>query len=143
MSGAETIRAITENLKTAFCSTGITFSECFADAKNVPASRLPCGSVTYNGESFEDTIGARPPYAEAEFIVRVFLKAGGIGDNASALQGWAHGIREAMTVEALNGNALADTKPVSRVTITRVEAETDVMVSVLKFTVRIRYREGV
>lgn len=143
MNGAEIIGAVTENLKRALCSTGITFSEGLADFKNVPASRLPCGGVAYNGEAFEETIGSRPPYAEAEFLVRVFLKAAGGADSEAGLQGFAHGIREALTTEALNANALVDTKPVSRVTLARVEAETDATVCALKCVVRIRYREGV
>ncbi len=143
MSGAETIRAISENLKRALSLTGMTFTEGLSDAKNVPASRLPCGGVAYIGTAFEDTIGSRPAYAEAGFLVRVFLKSAGGEDGAAQLQAAAQDTREALTTEALNSNALADTKPVSRVTIARVEAETDAMVSVLKCAVRVRYREGV
>ena len=142
MTSLDTVKAITENLERVLEGLGIHFSrEVSEDRDRIPASLLPSGQIFYRGETFEYTHGQRPGYALAGFVIRVYLRE---RDGASAVmeqQRWVHGIREALTVDALNTGDIAAAKPVSRVIISKVETENFKNLSAVLFEVQVRYRE--
>ncbi len=140
----DTIIAITENIRDLLQAKGIKFShKAYDDVKSVPASLLPLGQIFYAGEAFESPHGERPSYSEAEFAVKVLILEKDPERAVGEQQRWAHNIREALTVNALNTGALAATKRVSRVNVARADAENhkDNLTS-LTCKVFVRYREA-
>ncbi len=142
MSNFETVRAITDNIHGILKTTGINFTrKAFDDREAVPASLLPLGAVFYSGERFESSYGQRPLYAEAEYNIRVIINGRDAEDLIRELQKWAHTVKEALTVDALNAGDLASTKLVSRVTVARVDSENRKDRSSLSLRTVVRYRE--
>lgn len=142
MGNADTVKAITDNIRSVLKSTGIHFSpNIYEDDKNVPASLIPYGRIFYLGEEFEYTHGQRAGYAEAGFTIRVLLKERDHGSMLSAQQMWVHKIRESLTVGSVNTGALAGSRCVTRVTARRVGVENGVYLSRLIYTIALRYRE--
>lgn len=142
MSNYDTVRAITDNIQSVLAKEGIHFTKkAFDDEKAIPAGLLPLGRIFYTGEFFENGYGQRPLYAEAEFTIKVALAAGDPEDLVREQQKWAHKIRGALTVDALNAGDLAATRYVSRVTISRAVSENKKNVSHLACKTAVRYRE--
>ena len=142
MGNFDTVTAITDNIQRALEAEGINFSRAvYEDERTVPASLIPLGRIFYAGETFEYSHGQRPKYAEAEFAVRVILNERDPVDRVRSQQKWAHGIREALTVAALNTGDLSSTRLVSRVTTARVDAQTRGSTSAVVCRTLVRYRE--
>lgn len=142
MSNFDTINAITDNLEIVLKGLGIFFtSETFDDIDVIPASILPHGQIFYERETFEYTFGQKPEYATAEFKVRVVFMGRDARDLIRNQQRWAHSIRDAMTVNALNINALAASKLVSLVTVDGMDAINKVPKAEISCKLSIRYRE--
>lgn len=143
MSNLDTVMSITDNIRSALRALGInSVPRAFDDEKSVPASLLPMGSVFYTGERFESVQGQRPSYAEAEYNIKVLVALMSPQDLVPELQRWAHGIREALTVNALNTGGLSESKLVSRVSVTRVDSENRKDRSSLSLKALVRYREA-
>lgn len=144
MGNLETVKFITDNIETVLKGLGIHFvRKTFEDEKNIPASLLPLGEIRYQGEVFEYTHGERMGYIEAEFALRVTIAERDTVDMMRAQQKWAHSIRGALTINALNIAGLVTSKYVSRVTTAAVEvdnARTD-GVAALGYQLMVRYRE--
>lgn len=144
MGNLETVKAVTDNLETVLRAQGVQFTrKTFEADNNIPASLLPLGEIRYQGEAFENTHGERMGYAEAEFSLRVVIAERDAVDMMRAQQKWAHSIRGALTVAALNIGALSASKLVSRVVANSVEVDNSRTdgVAVLGYGVSIRYRE--
>ncbi len=142
MGNADTVKAITDNIRSVLKATGIHFSpNIYEDEKNVPASLIPYGRILYKGETFEYTHGQKAGYAEAGFTIRVLLKDRDHAAMLSAQQMWVHRIRESLTVGSMNTGALAGSRYVTRVTSRGVGVENGVYLSSLVYTVAVRYRE--
>ena len=142
MSNFDTVSVITDNIHGVLKTTGINFTQkVFDDLEAVPASLLPLGAVYYSGERFESAYGQRPLYAEAEYNIRVLVSGRDEVGLIRELQRWAHTVKEALTVDALNTGSLAVSKPVSRVTVARVDSENHRAVSSLGLRLAVRYRE--
>lgn len=143
MSNTDTVSAITENIRSALNRQGIVFEpKAVDDESGIAASRRPLGQVFYLGEAFEYAHGQRPGYIEAEFLIKVVL---GRDDDAGLIRGqqkWAHRIRGALTVEALNTGKLSETKYVSRVGAREVRVENEAKGSRLLCGISVRYRES-
>lgn len=142
MSNFDTISAITDNIETVLKNLGINFTrEVYDNVDSVPASILPHGRIFYVSESFEYPYGQKPAYADAVFRATIILM------NRDALgmirdqQKWAHNIREAITVNALNVGSLSTTKYVSLASITSIDIDNTADKSALDITIQIRYRE--
>lgn len=143
MSNFETVSAITDNILGILKATGINFTrKDFDDRKAVPASLMPLGAVFYTGERFESAHGQRPLYAEAEYNIRVLINGRDAEEIIRELQKWAHTVKEALTVDALNTGDLASTKLVCRVTVARVDSENRDDRSALSLRLLVRYREA-
>jgi hypothetical protein len=145
MGSIDTIRGITDNIETVLSRLGVRFARAMrVDPKAVPATLLPSGRVVYAGERFETTHGQRPGYVEARFDVTVLI-GGGLGreaaDRIRAEQEWAHYIRSALTVSAVNSGALAESRLVSRVDVSEATIENEDEFSTLTSRVTVRYRE--
>lgn len=144
MANIDTVKAITDNLETVLKKQGVNFTrKTFDDEKNIPASLIPLGEIRYQGEAFEYTHGERPGYAEAEYALKVVLREREGHDMMREQQKWAHLIRAALTVAALNIGSLVTSKLVSRVTTEAVgvdNSRTDGIAALL-YTIKIRYRE--
>ncbi len=137
----QTINAITENLRSLLEKEGLHMvRENFGDDRNAPSSSYPYGVLLYEGEDFEYTHGQRPGYAEAAFRVRLGLRNSDLPAMTVDEQRWAHRIREAVTVNALNTGSLATVAPVSRVDVRSVKVERKGHVSRLDCSIVIRYR---
>jgi len=142
VGNADTVKAITDNIRSVLKVTGIHFSPTiYEDEKNVPASLIPYGRILYKGETFEYTHGQKAGYAEADFTIRVLLKDRDHAAMLSAQQMWVHRIRESLTVGSMNTGALAGSRYVTRVTARGVSVENGVYLSSLVYTVAVRYRE--
>lgn len=143
MSNFATLDAITDNLESVLKTLGIKFTaETFDDVAAVPASLIPLGQVFFNRIDFEYTFGQKPEYAEAGFNLRVILQDRDPRMLARVEQKWAHGIRDALTINALNIGALAASKLVSRVTSYSINIDhSKPQYGVLNYGVKIRYRE--
>lgn len=143
MSNTDTAQAITENIQSALNMQGIVFAlKAVDDESGIPASRRPLGQVFYLGEAFEYAHGQRPGYIDAEFLVKVVL---GRDDDAGLIRGqqkWAHRIRGALTVDALNTGKLSETKYVSRVNVREARVENEAQGSRLVCGISVRYRES-
>ncbi len=143
MSNTDTVLAITENIQSALNRQGIVFErKAVDDESGIPASRRPLGQVFYLGEAFEYAHGQRPGYIEAEFLIKVVL---GHDDDAGLIrsqQKWAHKIRGALTVDALNTGKLSETKYVSRVSASEARVENEAQGSRLLCRISVRYRES-
>lgn len=113
----ENIKTITENMRAALESLGLKFAVGAVDKDKAAASMLPAGRISYEGESFEPTHGERPGYSEAEFGITVEIRGGDPAEAVAEEQRWAHAVRGALTVDALNAGGLAATKRVSRVRV--------------------------
>lgn len=144
MTNFTTVKFITDNLESVLKGLGIHFArKTFDDEKNIPSSLLPLGEIRYQGEAFEYTHGERMGYAEAEFALKVVISERDTVDMMRAQQKWAHSIRDALTINALNIAGLVTSKLISRVTTTAVEVDnsrTDGIAS-LSYRVTVRYRE--
>lgn len=142
MTNFDTVRAISGNMRKALAGQGAKFSgRAYEDAKSIPASLMPYAEIQYAGETFENTYGQRPQYAEAQFEVRVVLNERDTNDLAAAQQKWVHRMREALTVDALNANELSTQKYVSRVTTKGVDVQNLDSISMLIYRIAVRYRE--
>ena len=142
MANVDTVGSITDNLQGTLQGEGIRFSrKTFDDEKAIPASLIPFGQVFYRGEDFEYSHGQRPGYVEVSFEVRVVLKERDHASMVRRQQVWTHGVREALTVDAMNTGDLATTKLVSRVETSEVDIENRSSLSILSFKVQVRYRE--
>lgn len=142
MSNFETVKAVTENIRTTLKSEGINFlKKTFDDGKSIPASLMPFGEIIYTGEAFEGTLGGRPPYAEAGFNVKVRLSERDPEDMIREEQRWLHKVRSVLTAGALNAGELSGTKYVSKVSVLNVGAENLKNISTLSFDIKVRYRE--
>ncbi|MBI5492001.1 MAG: hypothetical protein HY893_03615 [Deltaproteobacteria bacterium] len=138
------VSAITDNMRGVLRARGVRFSHrSFNEAKEIPASQMPSGQISYAGEAFAGSHGERPSYSEAEFDIKVLMLEKDTEKAVREQQRWAHEIREALTVNALNAGPLAAAKPVSRVTIAGALAEShkDNIFS-LSCKVSVRYREA-
>lgn len=142
MTDCEVVSAITDNIETALKGLGLNFSrKGFEDPEGVPAGLLPMGQVFYLGEEFEDTLGGRPKYSDAGFLVKVTMAAREPAALIREQQRFTHSIRDALTVDSLNGGALMSEKSVSRVRIERAEVANRSSRSDLKIKAVVRYRE--
>ncbi|MFQ5736736.1 MAG: hypothetical protein ACE5GY_07720 [Thermodesulfobacteriota bacterium] len=143
MSNFDTVRTITDNIEAVLKRLGIHFSrKAFDDRKATPSSLLPLGRIFYSSESFESSHGQRPVYAEVEYSIGVMLAEKDPWETIREQQRWAHAIRGALTVEALNTGELAASMYVSRVTIAGVDAKNDRNRSSLTLRAIVRYRES-
>lgn len=143
MSNFETVSAITDNIQSVLKSQGINFTRnAFDDRKAVPASVLPLGRIFYAGESFEHSHGQKPLYAEVEYSIRVLLAEKDPEAMVREQQRWAHRVRGALTVDALNTGELAASRYVSRVAVAGVEADNSRSTSSLVLRAVVRYRES-
>ena len=137
-----TIKSIMDNVQSVLQAQGIKFSRStFEDEKNIPAPLLPFGGIYYRGEDFQYTHGQRPGYAEADFFVKVVLRDRDSAELIRSAQKWMHLLRDALTVNAINIEDLAVSKPASLVTVERGDVENKGDMAVLGFKVKIRYRE--
>lgn len=142
MSNFDTIKSITDNLQAVLKGVGLHFSREAYEDQDIPASILPHGQIFYKRERFEDSFNMRPEYIEAEFMVRVVFSERDSEDIMRGMQKWAHTVRDALTVNALNIDDLAASKLVSLVTVEAAEGE--LIKGTLAGTViecTIRYRE--
>ena len=138
-----TIKSITDNVQDVLEGQGLKFSRStFGDEKNIPASLLPFGEIYYTGEDFQYNHGQRSGYAQASFLLKVFLRDRDSAGLIRSTQKWAHSVREAVTVNAFNVGDLAASKLVSLVTVERVGVENKGDMAVLGFKVKVRYRES-
>ncbi|MDP2689430.1 MAG: hypothetical protein Q8P48_04890 [Deltaproteobacteria bacterium] len=143
MSNFDTVSAITENIQAILNREGVFFSrKSFDDRKSIPASLFPLGRIFYAGESFEYSHGQKPLYAEVEYTIRVELSEKDPYEMMREQQRWAHCIRGALTVDALNTGELAASKHVSRVVVAGVEADNGRNASSLILRTIVRYRES-
>lgn len=145
MSNFDTIQAITDNIQSVLRGQGIDFiRRTFDDLSLVPASGIPLGEIYYRNETFEYTFGERPKYAAASYLVRVILREPDPVDMMRQQQKWAHIVRDALTVPALNTGALAASQLVSRVITDRVEADNTRSdgLSAMNYQVSVQYRES-
>lgn len=140
MNGYEALAAITDNIESSLKGLGVNFSRrCLADSARLPSGVLPAGQIVYDGESFEESLGERPPFSEARFTVRVVQSApeAGLPYEQHRL---VHGMRESLTVDALNSGALAGERRVSRVVIEGADIENGETRSSLTMRLSVRYR---
>lgn len=143
MSNFDTVLAITDNLRTLLEGLGICFSEkTYDDEKSIPASLLPLGEIIYAGESFEYAHGQRPGYAEAEFTLKVTLSGRSQTGAVRSAQSWVHGIRDALTVDALNTGTIAAVRSVSRVETKGVDVKGGESLTKVHYRIAVRYREA-
>jgi len=141
VNNLDTIRSITENLNSVLSAEGLHLVEENLDEKsNVASSLFPYGVVFYEGETFEFTHGQRPGYSDADFTVRVVLKNRDLKGITDDEQSWAHKIRGALTVKAMNSGRLTGPSPVSRVSTRSVTVEKKGYVSRVSYSLTIRYR---
>lgn len=135
-----TIRAITDNMRAALESLGLKFAMGAVERDKAAASMLPAGRISYEGESFEPTHGERPGYSEAEFGITVEIRAGDPAEAVREEQRWAHSVREALTVDALNAGELAAGKRVSRVRIPKSSVASGKESASINVKALVRYR---
>ncbi|MFQ5428042.1 MAG: hypothetical protein ACE5EZ_03580 [Thermodesulfobacteriota bacterium] len=141
MNNTETLRAITKNLNSILEAEGLHLPrENYEKEKNVPSSIFPYGVISYEGETFEYTHGERPGYSDVDFSVKVVLRNKDMRAMTDDEQRWAHRIREALTVDAINTGLISGASPVSRVATRAVRVEKAGHVSRLNYSLSIRYR---
>lgn len=142
MTNFDTVVEMTDNIHEVLRKAGIHFSKkAYDDEKNLPASFFPVGRIFYTGEAFENAHNQKPFYADAEFTITVQLLEADPADMIREQQRWVHLIREALTVEALNINGLANTRYITRVNISRIDVENQRNRSGLICKASVRYRE--
>lgn len=142
MSNFDTIKSISDNLQSVLKGVGLHFSREAYEDEAIPASILPHGQIFYRRERFEDSFNLRPEYIDASFTVRVVFSERDPADIMMGMQKWAHAVRDALTVNALNIGNLASSKLVSLVTVEAAEGELikgTLAATVIECT--IRYRE--
>lgn len=143
MGNFDTVDSITTNMREVLAGLGINISQSLGDEpESVPAGRVPFGMVRYSKESFEHHHGQRPGYGEASFSVTVVLRERTPEEAVRAQQRWAHRLRGALTVDALNTGSLSQAKPVSAVRVGSVEADADGPLTFVTLGVTARYRES-
>ena len=137
-----TIKSITDNVQSVLQGQGIKFSrKTFDDEKSIPASLIPFGEIYYKSEDFQYTHGQRAGYVEAGFDVKIILRDADAIGLMRLTQKWAHTVRDALTVNALNIVDLVTSKLVSWVEVEGVEIDYKSEYCVLALKVKIRYRE--
>ncbi len=142
MGNFDTIKAITENMKSALEGEGLKFSlKSYGDKSTVPASLIPLGQIDYRGESFEYTHGQRAGYVEASFGVSITLSERDPRSLVREQQKWNHKLHAAITVDALNVEGLALSKLVSFVEHAGINIDRNGSLSVLSMEFVVRYRE--
>ena len=137
-----TIKSITDNLQSVLLAIGIKFSrKAFEDAGSIPLSLLPFGEIYYKGESFEYTHGQRSGYAEANYLIKVITQGHDNTELVRTAQKWVHGVRDSITINALNIGELATSKLVSWVNMESVEIVYTAEYGTIDYVIKIRYRE--
>ncbi|MBW7957849.1 MAG: hypothetical protein H3C68_08165 [Deltaproteobacteria bacterium] len=122
MTGYEIVAALTDNIEATLRALGINFNrKSFELQEGIPAGLLPLGEIFYAGESFEQSLGQGPGYAEAGFLLKVIMSPGEPSVVIREEQKIIHAIRDGLTVDALNTRALSEAKSVSGVRIERAE----------------------
>lgn len=142
MSAFDTVTSITENIQKVLRNEGIHFLKRTYGDGAVPASLYPFGELSYLGETFPETLGERPGYAEAEFLITVAFAGRDPEEAVRDSQKWVHAIRGALTVNALNTGGLSSSKLVSSVRTLRAESESGDKSLKIKYRVAVRYREA-
>lgn len=138
----DTVAAITENIESALKAEGLNVVRKTLDLNGaLPAGMMPLGQVLFKGEAFENAYGERPSRSEASFNLRMIIPQGPDCPGAAEEQMWAHRARACLTEEALNGGALASSKPVVRVYLRGFEVESGGGFSRVSMEVKVRYRE--
>ncbi|HBG46397.1 MAG TPA: hypothetical protein DDW94_05335 [Deltaproteobacteria bacterium] len=142
MTNYEVIAAITDNIESALKRQGLNFSrKTFESPESIPAGALPLGQIFYLGEEFGGSLGEKPKYCDAAFLIRIILAAREPSALIREQQRTTHSIRGALTVDFLNSGALSTIKSVSRVNIEKTDVVNRAGMSDLNMKAAVRYRE--
>jgi hypothetical protein len=145
MATKDTVLAIYTNLLSIITSLGGVNNKLreIVNGKEVaPMLGGPQYTVSYKGSDFENSIGERPSYDNSTFEVGIkFTDATVSGITQKAIAA-IHGVKEAVTVPALNVGSLVTSKLVSRVSISKAEVAQDGANVTATVSISIRYREG-
>lgn len=138
MANSDTVKAITANLADILAGLGFKIEDLSVDPS---MTAMPVCVILYEGEEFEYGHGQKPLYNEIKYLLKVMLSDPKPGTSRDKYAEHVHAIREAVTVNALNTGALADTKLVSLVNTTDVAITYEPPVSTIDYRLNIRYRE--
>lgn len=143
MGNIETIKSLTDNIQTVLQGLGIKFArKNFEDVKNIPASLFPYGAIFDKGIDWEYTHGQKAGYGVQSFLIWVVDKERNDKVTMRQIQEWVQLIKGALTVNALNIGDLSASKLISWVETIDTDTEhREEGVSVLNYTIAVRYRE--
>ncbi len=139
MANSDTVKAITANLTSVLEGLGFKIEDLSSDPS---MASTPACEVLYEGEDFEYGHGQKPLYNEIRYLLKVLLNDPRPGTSRDKYAQYVHGIREAVTVNALNTGALAASKLVSLVNTTEVTVAYEPPVSTIDYRLNVRYREA-
>lgn len=143
MTGYEIVAALTDNIEAVLRALGINFTrKSFEAQEGIPAGLLPLGEIFYLGEAFEQSLGQKPGYAEAGFLLKVSMAPGEPSVVIREEQKAIHAIRGALTVDALNANALSEARSVSGVRMEKAEVTGRSNRPEVAVRIAVRYRES-
>ena len=132
-----TICEITRNILSTLEKEGLYAA--IKGAEGVGTSHLSAGLI-YGGESFNRGYGAAPSYSVAAFSLELTLSRDGAERSLFELQQWVHRLRDAITVDALNGGTLSDIRPVVSVWVEDIRVEQAGQGVRLRCNLSVRYR---
>ena len=138
MASSDTIKAITANLTAILDGLGFKIEDLSTDPS---MSSSPVCVVLHNGEDFGAGHGERPLYNEIRYSLEVRFSDKYPTTSRDKIAEWAHKIRDAVKVAALNTGSLAASKLVSWVDHEGYEVEYAPPVTQIEYRLRVRYRE--
>ncbi len=138
MANSDTVKGITLNLTSILEGLGLKVEDLSIDPSMVST---PVCVILYEGEDFEYGHGQKPLYSEIRYLLKVMLNDPRPGTSRDRYAEYVHGVREAVTVDALNVGALLASKLVSLVNTTEVTVTYEPPVSIIDYRLNVRYRE--
>ncbi len=140
MSNLDTVKAITTNLRTVLAGLGLRLEEDGIGTDKTLVTTPIC-RLEYEGETFDDAFKQRASFREAGYAITVIFNERNPLTMKEKQQQWVHGIREGLTVDALNVGGLAVSKPVSAVITGEVSVQYEKPLSIVTYKMDVRYRE--
>jgi hypothetical protein len=101
----------------------------------------PVARIEYQGEAFESLHGERPDYADASFLIQVMFTERVPDTIRDKAQEYIHAIRDNVTIDNMNVEALADTNLVSHTFSDSINVLYDEPIVTINYQMRIHYRE--
>ncbi|MDH4101734.1 MAG: hypothetical protein OEV28_14310 [Nitrospirota bacterium] len=138
MSNADTVKAIVANVGLILTGLGLKVEDASA---NPDLTTSAAAQILYESEQFENAFGQKPYYNTAGLVIKISFSDKAPATSRGKQVDWVHGLRDAITVNTLNVNALVASKLVSAALHNGAQVTYDAPVTTIDYKLDVRYRE--